>query len=215
MIPLSDSPRTKFPFFTALIICIAILVFAMQLFGDSEGILLNYSLIPKLIDSGDLSVLRFITAIFLHGGILHLVFNLWFLWVFGDNIEERFGPKVFILIFLISGAIGNYLQYVTMVSSFIPILGSSGAIAGILGAYFILFPHTKIKTLIPVLGVPIVAHIPTVYMLGYWFVLQVIPVLFSSPTSLDGGGIAFFTHIGGFITGAALAAFYKSSIKQF
>lgn len=212
MFPLSDSIRSKtFPIINVLIILITSIVFYKEItVPNQDAFIRMYALIPgniHLNNSGTLT--PFLTAIFLHGGFLHIISNLWFLWVFGDNVESYFGIFLFPFIYLVSGIIGNLIQYVLMPNSSIPMLGASGAIAGILGAYFVLFPHAKVKTIIPIFLFFTIFDIPAPLMLGFWFVLQIISGASSIPFSGDTGGIAFFAHVGGFLTGAFIARVLK------
>ena len=147
------------------------------------------------------TLLPFITAIFLHGGFFHILFNMWFLFVFGDDVEAEFGHITYLVFFLFAGIMGNIVQYAIMPYSTIPMLGASGAIAGVLGAYFILFPNAQIKTFIPFFWLPVIVNIAAPVMLGYWFLLQLISGTVSLPFMANQGGVAFWAHVGGFITG--------------
>lgn len=207
MFPLSDSiPARRFPFINLLLIASTVFVFLQQIISvDPEGFIQSYALIPSLIDFNNLQTLTpFVTALFLHGGFLHIISNMWFLWVFGDNVEGHTGWFFYPFIYFASGIIGNITQYVLMPASSIPMLGASGAVAGVLGAYYVLFPHSHIKTLVPIFFFITVVTIPAPFMLGYWFVLQLISGAASLPFSSETGGIAFFAHVGGFITGLLL-----------
>jgi len=210
MFPLSDSIKhIRFPFINIAIILFTIYVFYLQLISPSfDDFLLKYALIPANVDFANISTLfPFISAIFLHGGFLHIISNLWFLWVFGDNVEGRF-RLLYPIVFLITGIIGNFLQYILMPDSPIPMIGASGAVAGILGAYFVLFPHSEIRTL-AFFGLPMIIRVGAPIMLGYWFFLQLI----SGATSLQDtgvGGVAFWAHVGGFIAGLVIAKFLKA-----
>ncbi|MBI2622389.1 rhomboid family intramembrane serine protease, partial [Candidatus Microgenomates bacterium] len=138
MFPLSDAnPSRKFPLFNIIIIVITSLVFFLQLSSaDQEVFIFQYALVPAQVDLADFATLiPFVTAIFLHGGFLHIISNMWFLWIFGDNIEGHFGWLTFVILYFASGIIGNVAQYILMPDSPIPMLGASGAVAGILGAY--------------------------------------------------------------------------------
>lgn len=209
MIPLDDTVRTgKFPFWVFLIIAINIFVFFLELTTPNPELFIQeYALIPNLVNLSDpFSLIPFITSQFLHAGFLHIISNMWFLWIFGDNVEAKSGFLVFPFLYLISGALGAYIQYIFLPDSTIPMLGASGAIAGVLGAYFAWFPHHKVKSLIPVFGFPAIVNIPASIMLFYWFATQI----FAGGTSFvsssyDLGGVAYFAHIGGFITGWVLA----------
>lgn len=171
----------------------------------------EYALTPSHINWNNyMTLLPFITAIFLHGGFLHIVSNMWFLFIFGDNVEEAFSPFGFLLLFLISGIVGNILQYFISPTSSIPIIGASGAIAGVLGSYYKLFPGAKVKTLIFVIFFVAVFDLPAVLILGYWFILQLVSGIGSlTHLSSDQGGIAFFAHIAGFIVGILAVRFIQ------
>src|SRR5690349_13916700 len=148
MFPISDSIKSgKFPILTVFLIGITVFVFAQQLLSPNPDVIIQkYALIPTNVNFSNLNTLYpFITAIFLHGGFLHILSNMWFLWIFGDDVEARLGKIAFLLLYFLAGIIGNLVQYLLMPGSTIPMLGASGAIAGILGAYFILFPYSKIK----------------------------------------------------------------------
>ena len=214
MFPISDShPGGRFPLINIIIIAATIFVFIQQLLSqDQETLIAGYALIPSLVNfSEPFTLIPFVTAIFLHGGFLHIISNMWFLWVFGDNIEARFGFLLFPIVYLLSGIIGNLVQYLFMPSSSIPMLGASGAVAGVLGAYYVSFPHSKIKTLMPFFGFATIVNIPASFMLGYWFVLQLISGAASLPLMSQSGGIAFWAHVGGFATGVIFAKIFKGS----
>lgn len=212
MFPLSDSiPARRFPFINILLIAATIFVFFQQIAAaNPDAFVMIYALIPANINFSDFSTFTpFVTAIFLHGGFLHIISNMWFLWVFGDNVEGHVGFFFYPLLYFTSGIAGNFLQYFFMPTSSIPMLGASGAVAGVLGAYYVLFPRSKIKTIVPVFGFVTIAEIAAPFMLGYWFVLQVISGAVGLPFSGESGGIAFFAHVGGFVTGALFAQVFK------
>lgn len=218
MFPISDSiPARGFPLVNISIIVLTVFVFIQQLLSPNpDAFIAQYALIPANVDFANVAtLLPFITAIFLHGGFLHIISNMWFLWIFGDNVEGYFGAIPFLLFYLFAGVIGNVLQYFLMPGSSIPMLGASGAIAGTLGAYYVLFPYAKIKTLVPFFGFITLIDISAPIMLGYWFILQ----LFSGTTSLpftqaQSGGIAFWAHVGGFLTGVVFANLLKGKGGQ-
>lgn len=201
MFPISDSPRSKsFPFINIAIILITCYVFFLQL-TRPDTFTEVLALIPSRINFSDFRTLYpFVTSIFLHGGLLHILSNMWFLWIFGDNVEGRLGHLSYLLLYLLSGIFGAFAQYILFFNSSIPMLGASGAIAGVLGAYFLFFPGNKIKTLIFVFVFFTIADVSAYVMLGYWFILQLISGAISLPGS-EQGGIAFLAHIAGFITG--------------
>ncbi|MBI2033408.1 MAG: rhomboid family intramembrane serine protease [Candidatus Levybacteria bacterium] len=209
MIPISDSvPSIRFPFINVFLIIITVYVFYLELTSPTQELFISsYALIPSTINFQDYHTLfPFITAIFLHGGFLHIASNLLFLWVFGDNVEGYLGWFLYIVLYLVSGIAGNLVQYFIMPSSQIPILGASGAIAGVLGAYYLLFPHSRIKTFVPFFGFFYsMLEIPAGFMLAYWFVLQLVSATASLPgMAASEGGVAFWAHVGGFAAGVLI-----------
>lgn len=211
MFPLSDSVNVKrFPIINVMLIAATIFVFIQQLMAhDQEAFIRSYALIPSLVNLKDSStLLPFVTAIFLHGGFLHIISNLWFLWIFGDNVEGTLGFLFFPILYFAAGIVGNVAQYILMPTSSIPMLGASGAIAGVLGAYYVLFPRAKVKTLVPFFGFFTILDIPAPFMLGYWFALQLISGAVSLPFSGESGGVAFWAHVGGFVTGVLFAKIF-------
>jgi membrane associated rhomboid family serine protease len=207
MLPISDSERSRrFPFFNLLFIIANIVVFYFQLTTpDPEGFINTYALIPAHVNFADLSTLTpFFTAMFLHGGFLHIASNMLFLWVFGDNVEGEFPLFIYPLVYLAAGIFGNFAQYLLDPHSTLPALGASGAIAGSLGAYFAFFPRHRVKTVILLPFFFTIAEISAGFMLGYWIILQII----SGLGMLGGpemGGVAYFAHIGGFAFGFLMA----------
>lgn len=214
MLPIADSQPAKiFPFWVILIILINVWVFYLELTNSNfEAFIEEFALIPATVEFLRISsLLPFITSQFLHGGFLHIISNMLFLWVFGDNVEAKAGFFIFPFFYLLSGAIGGLVQYLLNPDSAIPMLGASGAVAGVLGAYFAWFPHHKIKTFIPVFGFFSIINIPASVMLIYWFATQILSGTFSlAATSLNLGGIAYFAHIGGFVSGWTAAKILKS-----
>ena len=210
MIPLHDSkPTGVFPLVTILIIAANIWIFFLEYTSvDLEAFIASWALIPALVDIGvPGTLLPFITSQFLHAGLFHILSNMWFLWIFGDNVEEHFGKIFFPIVYLWSGVMGGLAQYIVDPSSQIPMLGASGAVAGVLGAYMILYSRHTIKTLVPFFGLMQIIDVPAGIMLFYWFFTQ----LFSGVGSLavqGVGGVAFFAHVGGFAAGWAIAKFY-------
>lgn len=206
MFPIGDTgPTGKFPFWVIILIAINVYVFYLELtVPNPDAFIVHYSLIPAAVSLfNPLSFLPFITSLFLHGGFFHIISNMWFLWIFGDNVEYRLGLFFFPIFYLMAGIIGGLLQYFFIPGSFVPTLGASGAIAGVLGAYYALYPKNKVKTLVFLLVFITIIEIPASLMLFYWLILQ----LFSSAVSISitstdgGGGIAYFAHIGGFAFG--------------
>jgi membrane associated rhomboid family serine protease len=212
MFPISDSiPARRFPFLTLFIILLTVYVFTRELLAPDQTVFIyNNALIPAKINFSYLNTLwPFVTAIFLHAGFLHILSNMWFLWVFGDNVEDHLSPFFFLLLYMTAGITGNLAQYLLMPNSSIPMLGASGAVAGILGFYYILFPYSKIRTLVFIFFFVTIVDISAPIMLGYWFVLQLISGAVSLPFIGDQGGVAFWAHVAGFITGIIFGLFAK------
>ena len=212
MLPLSDTQKSrKFPVVTFLLITINAVVFFLELAApDMEEFMFTWALVPARVRFSNLdSLSRFITSQFLHAGFIHIISNMWFLWIFGDNVEEKFGKLKFLLIYLFSGIVGGLSQYIFAPTSEIPMLGASGAVAGVLGSYYVFFPHHKIRTLIPVFGFIRIATIPASIMLFYWFFTQVFSGVGSIAYAAT-GGVAWFAPIGGFVTGYIVSKVYDS-----
>jgi membrane associated rhomboid family serine protease len=213
MFPIYDSIKTsRFPYVNTFFIILCIYVFIQEIMVPDPGVFIEeYALIPSQIDFGHpASLIPFVSAIFLHGGLLHIISNMWFLFIFGDNVEDELPLSAYLSLFLGAGVIGNLVQYLFMPLSMVPMLGASGAVAGILGCYYVLFPHAKVKTLIFILFFVTLINVSAPIMLGYWFILQ----LFSGAGSLQSlqsgqGGVAFFAHITGFVIGLLVGRIYK------
>jgi membrane associated rhomboid family serine protease len=173
-----------------------------------EALYAHYALIPALINIRHLNLfalttcLPLLSSMFLHGGWLHLIGNMWALWLFGDNVEDRMGRFNFLLFYLICGVIAGITHVYVNPTSTIPTVGASGAIAGVMGAYFILYPRAKVLTLIPIFIFPWLVDIPAFIYLGFWLLLQV------AGGTTGAGQIAFWAHIGGFLIGMVLYRFF-------
>jgi membrane associated rhomboid family serine protease len=150
--------------------------------------------------------LTLLTSMFMHGGILHIAFNMLFLWVFGNNIEDSMGRLRFVAFYLLAGTVAIYSQSLVDPDSVVPQIGASGAVAGVLGGYALLHPHARVLTLIFIIFFVTVVEIPAMIMLGIWFVLQFIPAVadVATPSVGEEGGVAYLAHVGGFIFGLAL-----------
>lgn len=153
----------------------------------------------------------FLTSMFLHGGLLHILSNMWTLWIFGDNVEDRMGSFRFLAFYLLCGVIAMICHTLTNPGSTVPAIGASGAIAGVMGAYFLLFPHSMILTLIPILIFPLFVPIPAVVYLLMWFLLQFLSGTSSLFGPSEGGGIAWWAHIGGFLAGMWMYSSFLST----
>lgn len=210
MFPLHDTRKTDlFPLFTYALIALNVFVFFLELTSaNTEAFIDSFALIPANVNFSDVNTLKpFITSQFLHAGFLHILSNMWFLSIFGDNVEERLGKLFYPIIYLGSGIVGGLIQYFFAPDSTIPMLGASGAVAGVLGAYLVFFPDHQVETLIPLGFTFTTARISASFMLIYWFIIQ----LFSgvgSIASAQTGGVAFWAHVGGFATGWFLARLY-------
>jgi membrane associated rhomboid family serine protease len=225
MFPLKDeNPTTTAPIVTGTLIAINVLVFLYQLSLEpksSQLFVFQYGSIPAVITgeqplpAGMASIppmLSIFTSMFLHGGWMHLIGNMWFLWIFGNNIEEAMGRARYLIFYLICGFLASWSHILSDLSSVIPAIGASGAIGGVLGAYLMLYPRARVWTLI-FLGVFVrLMYIPAGVILGYWFVIQ----LFSgSMTQGRGGGVAFWAHVGGFLAGVLLVGLFKRRDVKF
>jgi membrane associated rhomboid family serine protease len=210
MFPLRDSLQSRsFPWVTGLLILANIFVFlvASQL-GPAEGQLLQASVfIPRRFFGWPGDALDFqrwwplFAAMFLHANLFHLVSNLWFLWVFGDNVEDRLGHGRYFLFYVVCGVASFLVLGLSTPGSRIPALGASGAISGVLGAYLYLFPRARILTVVPIIIIPWLVEVPAFVFLGVWFLIQ----FFYGTASPTAGGVAWWAHIGGFIIGFLLA----------
>ncbi len=206
MIPLKDeNPTQTFPFITISLIVANVLIFFYESILNQESLkqlVYHFGIIPyhlthfthAIEPSGIPRFLTLITSTFFHGDILHLASNMLFFWIFGNNIEDALGHIKFIFFYFISGSAAGLTQAFVTPQSFIPVIGASGAVAGILGAYLILYPHARILTLFWFLFFIRIIRIPTVLFLGFWFFIQVF-------YAGSGGNVAWFAHIGGFIAG--------------
>ncbi|GAN33437.1 MAG: rhomboid family intramembrane serine protease [Candidatus Brocadia sp. AMX2] len=226
MIPIRDrNPSGTFPFITVGIIFINVVVFLIELSaGPSlDSLLFQFGIVPiKVSYSAEIpdstfvnTYFPFLSYMFFHGGFVHLIGNMWYLWIFGDNIEDTLGHFKFALFYLICG-IGSAMVHVYFNSqSGIPCVGASGAIAGVLGAYMVTFPRARILVIIPLFIIWQMMELPAIFVLGFWFLIQ----FFSGAatiSSVQGGGVAWWAHIGGFVLGVILIkTFPKSRYRHF
>jgi len=206
MIPIRDQiPSRSYPAVTHGIIGLNVLVFLYQVMqGENiERFIATYGLVPARFASPELSLgelaFTLVSFMFLHGGILHLIGNMWSLYIFGDNVEDRMGTTRFLAFYLLCGWASGFAHLWSNWGSPVPTIGASGAIAGVMGAYFILFPGARIITLIPIVFIPYFVEIPAVVFLGLWLLFQFFYA--SLPGPEGGGGIAWWAHIGGFVFG--------------
>ncbi len=216
MIPIRDTNvRNSFPFINYLIILTNIYVFVLQLgAANPEAFTYMFGFVPARFSFlHPVSYQSIISSMWMHGGFLHIIFNMWFLHIFGDNVEDRMGHIKYFLFYVICGVAAVAAQYVIAPTSAIPLIGASGAIAGVTGAYFHFFKHSRIQALVPsFFGLWHSIELPSWFFLGYWFVLQIFSGIGSlAATQYNEGGVAFFAHIGGFVCGYAIALFFKSN----
>jgi len=211
MLPLRDeNPRRTIPVVNIVLILINVLMFfwEMSLGSNLEPALSAVAFVPARFWNAPFApqnIVSIFVSMFLHGGILHLGGNMLYLWIFGDNIEDRLGHFRYVIFYALCGIAATVTHAVVNPSSRIPSIGASGAIAGVLGAYLILFPKARVLTLIPIIFFITIREIPAIVVLGLWFVLQLFVGMGSIglPESA-GGGVAYFAHIGGFVSGMVL-----------
>lgn len=207
MFPVGDDnyPRRGFAFFTLALVALNVLVFLYEATLDPQQLqefVTTYGMIPAEIQRGD-DLYTLITSMFVHGGWAHIIGNMLFLWVFGDNIEHRLGPLLFLLFYIGTGLAASAAHIYTNQGSTIPSVGASGALSGVLGAYLVMYPTNRIRLLILRVGI---VSVPALLFLGIWFIQQLISgVAALSVDTVQTTGVAFWAHIGGFVAGAALA----------
>ena len=218
MIPIGDyaGARPRFPVVNIALILINIAVFAYELtLGDRLGdFFLTWGAIPEELTSGtDLPptiglpiYATLLSSIFMHGGWLHLIGNMLFLWVFGDNVENAFGSFKYLLFYLLCGFAAAWAQILTDTGSFVPMIGASGAVAGVMGAYLVMFPGATVRTLVFLFVFVTVVHLPAIVLIGLWFLIQLFQGLASVGME---AGTAFWAHVGGLIVGAALTFVFR------
>lgn len=220
MIPIRDTIRSrKFPLVNWLIILANAAAFYYELrIGSSalDGFINTWGLVPaRFWAEPQFAWVTIFSAMFLHGGWFHIVSNMWVLFIFGDNVEDRMGPERYLVFYLLSGVAAALLQAFLLPRSSAPMVGASGAIAGVLGAYLVLFPRARILSLVPIFFIFTLIEIPAVVFLLFWFASQ----LFSGFLSLggaSGSGIAWWAHIGGFVFGlVSVSLFAKRRRRQY
>jgi membrane associated rhomboid family serine protease len=202
-----DNPTERFPFFTIALIVLNVLVFLLGLFFNPQRIAFNYGAVPAALisfqPSGPLHpLLTVFTSMFLHGGIFHLAGNMLYLWIFGNNIEDRLGYPRFLIFYFITGMVGAYAHAITVPHSTVPMIGASGAISGILGAYLLLYPRAQVYTVVFFGFFVRVIRLPALIVIGFWAIIQVVSGI-SAGNVVGGGGVAWFAHLGGFVFGLA------------
>jgi membrane associated rhomboid family serine protease len=220
MFPIRDTiPRRHTPIMTWALIAANTLVFLYQVSLPEDAqqqLVYVFGLVPARFSHPGwaagvgfpaASFWPFLTCMFLHGGFFHLLANMWTLWIFGDNVEDRMGPLRFLAFYLVCGLASGALHWITNLDSTVPTLGASGAIAGVLGAYLALFPRARIVTLVLIVIFPVFFQLPAWFYLGIWFLTQVMNGSFSIGHA-PAGGVAWWAHVGGFLTGVWLYRYF-------
>jgi membrane associated rhomboid family serine protease len=206
MFPIRDhNPSESIPYVTYTLIAINVAVFLYGLAFVTTDAAINrlyydYAMIPARLAAGN-GYSGLLTSVFLHAGFMHLAGNMLFLWIFGDNMEDEMGPVLFLMFYLVCGMGAAYAQYLSSPLSQVATVGASGAIAGVMGGYLLLFPKAKVDILIILIIIFRIIPVPAFIMLGLWFGLQLFQSVGSDP---NGGGVAYWAHSGGFIVGALL-----------
>ena len=203
-----DNPRVLVPYVTYTLFGINAVIFVIQMMAPDQ-FTYTFAIIPETV-SIDAShyVMTLFTSMFLHGGLMHLGGNMLYLWIFADNIESVLGHSKFVLFYLVCGLAAGILQTVMDPGSTVPVIGASGAIAGVLGAYMITFPRARVHALLFLFWYITTVRVPAVYVLGFWFIIQFISGLAVLGVDTT-GGVAWFAHIGGFVAGIVLIRLLK------
>ena len=225
MIPLrDDNPTSTLPVLTVALIAANVLVFFYQIsLGPeaSEELVYQFGAIPAAVTGSRAlpaalavipPIFSVFTSMFLHGGWIHLIGNMLYLWIFGNNIEDAMGHIRYLVFYLLCGVAASFSHILSDAQSLIPSIGASGAISGVLGAYLLLYPRAKVLVLVPLGFFTQLMHIPASLVLGLWFLLQ---LLSSAMSGGQGGGVAWWAHIGGFIAGVLLVALFKKRNVRF
>lgn len=215
MIPIRDrNPSGTFPYVTIGIIVVNIFIFLYELsLGPDLGVFLHqYGVVPAKITyyyrTSDLTLIDtffpFLSSTFLHGGFIHLIGNMWFLWIFGDNIEDKLGHVKYFVFYILCGIIASSAHVFFNSQSENPCIGASGAIAAVLGAYMVTFPRARVVTIVPIFFFLQIIELPAVVVLGFWILIQFFSGAVSLTASTSGGSIAWWAHVGGFTSGIIL-----------
>ena len=222
MIPIRDSiPCNTRPYVTWVIMAVCIAVFLIMVMMPtqmSQHFLYLYGMVPIRYTNPEWAYnfglppdhyLSFLTGLFLHGGWVHIAVNMVFLWIFADNIEDLLGHGRFILFYLLCGLLAMFTQWYFTPQLVIPVVGASGAIAGVLGAYFFRFPYANVVILVPILFFPLFFEVPAIAFLGFWVIMQLDEVSTSTMANgVSATGTALWAHLGGFVAGALLHSFF-------
>jgi membrane associated rhomboid family serine protease len=220
MLPIRDFiPTRRFPVLTVSIIVVNIIAFGYELLAEAGGTLeqtfYTMGVVPFEVTNnfGPAVALSFLTSMFLHGGFMHIIGNMLYLWIFGNNVEDSMGRGRFLVFYLLAGSLAGAAQVLANPNSLLPSIGASGAIAGVLGAYIVLFPKARVQTLIFLGYFARVAQLPALLVLGFWFVLQLFNGLLAFGMTQT-GGVAWFAHVGGFVAGLLLVRLFTLGRRQ-
>jgi len=218
VIPLRDNvPRLTTPYVVWAVIILNVLIFLFQTSlspWDRNALVHLFGVVPlryfnpewARVHGLSQSLWPALTYMFLHGGWWHLIINMWMLWIFADNVEDAAGHVGFAIFYVLCGLAALAAHLILNLGSPVPVIGASGAIAGVMGAYFVLYPRGTVHTLIPIFFIPWFVDIPAPFFLGFWFLTQII----SGVASQGGGGVAWWAHVGGFLAGVVLIRFFRS-----
>jgi len=223
MIPIRDNIRSRhFPWMTVAIILANAAMFWHELeLRDGLGdFVMRYGLVPWKLTEGirttgfvpSAHLVPWFSSMFIHGGWLHIIGNMWFLWIFGDNVEDRFGPWKFLVFYILGGLVAGAFQVAVGPMSKVPMIGASGAISAVLAAYVLFYPKARVVTLVPLFILFFFIELPAILFIGFWFVLQYLNGM-SALSSGVGEGVAWWAHIGGFIGGVVLALLFKGEAR--
>jgi membrane associated rhomboid family serine protease len=225
MIPLRDeNPSGSTPVVTRALLALNVGLFMYELLlgSDLRRFMMDYAFIPRRL-SGALGagdeplpgpLFTLVSSLFLHGGWAHLIGNMWYLWIFGDNVEDRLGKARFLIFYLATGVGASLVHYMTQTDSPLPTVGASGAIAGTLGAYLVAFPGARVVTLVPLFPFFQIMALPAALVLGLWFVFQFFSGALALAWSAGSGGVAWWAHIGGFALGMAVMRFWGLGVNR-
>jgi len=216
MIPLRDTTKSgTFPIVNTAFIAINIAVFIFEIWitNDQRLFMYRFGLVPAIVTTElEIGIFNriypFFTSMFLHAGWMHIIGNIIFLYIFGKNIEHRMGHIRFLFFYILTGIIAAIIQFLISTGSVIPIVGASGAISGVLGAYLLFFPKSRILTVVPILFYIRLIHLPATVFIFVWFLIQFLGGISSAGRAADAGGVAFWAHIGGFAAGLILAQYF-------
>jgi membrane associated rhomboid family serine protease len=209
MFPIGDdnTSRRTIPVLTYALIAVNVLFFFVELSGG-DAFVVQWAFVPsRFLASPGGDFLTLFTSMFMHAGWVHLMGNMLYLWIFGDNVEDRFGHIRFLIFYLLCGVAATFVQMAFSSGSNVPNLGASGAIAGVLGAYILMFPRGKVNVLMGKAVIPM----PALVVIGLWFVLQFFSGIGSIANTAETGGVAYMAHVGGFIAGLMLALLFRGS----